>query len=105
MFGLDRLDTLFVVWAFSLQIIFIVHFAVRKRLFETYTLKIWLAGLCPVYPGLPDQHHTTEGRKKLVILAGRIPVPDSLPPTVTGWITSKNSIGGIPFARILCSPT
>lgn len=48
MFGFDRLDTLFVVWAFSLQIIFIVHFAVRKRFFETYTLKYgWLVyALC-----------------------------------------------------------
>lgn len=36
---LDKLDRLFVVWAFLLQIILIVHFALRKVLFESYTLK------------------------------------------------------------------
>ncbi len=48
MFDLDALDTLFVVWAFSLQIILIIHFAVRKRYFDTYTLKYgWLVyALC-----------------------------------------------------------
>jgi hypothetical protein len=48
MFGLDRLDTLFVVWAFFFQIILIFHFALRKRLLETYTLKYgWLVyALC-----------------------------------------------------------
>lgn len=48
MFGLDWLDTLFVVWAFFFQIVLIVHFALRKRLFETYTLKYgWLVyALC-----------------------------------------------------------
>jgi len=39
MFGLDRLDTLFMIWAFSLQIILIIHFAIRKPLFESYTKK------------------------------------------------------------------
>ena len=43
MLGLDSLDTLFVVWAFGFQIVLIVHFAVRKRFFESYTLKYgWL---------------------------------------------------------------
>lgn len=36
---LDRLDRLFVAWAFFLQIVLIVHFAVRKPLYESYTLK------------------------------------------------------------------
>ena len=36
---LDNLDKLFVVWAFLLQILLIVHFAIRKLLFESYTLK------------------------------------------------------------------
>jgi len=35
----DNLDLLFVVWAFSFQVILIVHFALRKRFFESYTLK------------------------------------------------------------------
>jgi len=40
---LDNLDRLFVVWAFFFQIVLIVHFAVRKRLFESYTLRFgWL---------------------------------------------------------------
>ena len=40
---LDNLDRLFVVWAFFFQIVLIVHFAMRKRLFESYTLKFgWL---------------------------------------------------------------
>jgi hypothetical protein len=43
MFALDRLDILFVIWAFLLQLILIIHFAVRKRFFESYTLKYgWL---------------------------------------------------------------
>ena len=48
MFGLDRLDTLFVIWAFTLQIVLILHFAVRKRFFESYTVKYgWLVyALC-----------------------------------------------------------
>jgi len=40
MLGLDSLDILFVVWAFFFQIVHIVHFALRKHFFETYTLKI-----------------------------------------------------------------
>jgi len=40
---IDNLDKLFVVWAFLLQIILIVHFAVRKRFFESYTMKFgWI---------------------------------------------------------------
>jgi len=40
---LDNLDRLFVIWAFFFQIILIVHFALRKRFFESYTLRFgWL---------------------------------------------------------------
>ena len=43
MLGLDDLDTLFVVWAFFFQSALIVHFAVRKRFYEGYTMKVgWL---------------------------------------------------------------
>jgi hypothetical protein len=43
MFELKKLDSLFVGWAFLFQIILIIHFAVRKRFFETYTLKFgWI---------------------------------------------------------------
>lgn len=43
MFGLDNLDTLFVIWAFFFQIVLIIHFALRKRFYESYTLQIgWL---------------------------------------------------------------
>lgn len=35
----DNLDKLFVIWAFFLQIVLIAHFAVRKILFDTYTVK------------------------------------------------------------------
>ena len=43
MFGLDKLNTLFVIWAFLLQILLIVHFAIRKPHFESYTLKFgWI---------------------------------------------------------------
>jgi len=39
----DSLDILFIVWAFTFQIVLIVHFAIRKRYFESYTLKYgWL---------------------------------------------------------------
>lgn len=45
---LDNLDKLFVVWAFFFQIVLIVHFAIRKRFFESYTLKYgWIVyALC-----------------------------------------------------------
>ncbi len=39
MMKLDSLDKLFVAWAFIFQILLIVHFAVRKTFFESYTLK------------------------------------------------------------------
>jgi len=43
MFDLDNLDIMFVVWAFFFQIILIVHFALRKRFFESYTMKVgWI---------------------------------------------------------------
>jgi len=45
---LDNLDKLFIVWAFLFQVVLIVHFALRKRLFESYTIKIgWIVyALC-----------------------------------------------------------
>jgi len=48
MFGLDKLDTLFVIWAFFLQIILIIHFAIRKPFIESYTKKFgWIVyALC-----------------------------------------------------------
>lgn len=52
MMGLDQLDSLFVLWAFSLQIALIIHFAIRKPFFESYTVKYgWLVyALC--FPAL-----------------------------------------------------
>jgi hypothetical protein len=45
---LDSLDRLFVAWAFFFQIVLIVHFAIRRFLFESYTLKYgWIVyALC-----------------------------------------------------------
>ena len=45
---LDKFDKLFVIWAFIFQIILILHFALRKPFFETYTVKYgWLVyALC-----------------------------------------------------------
>ena len=45
---LGKLDGLFVFWAFFVQIVFIVHFAVRKVFFDSYTLKFgWIVyALC-----------------------------------------------------------
>ena len=41
--SLDSLDFLFIIWAFFFQIVLIVHFAIRKRYFESYALKYgWL---------------------------------------------------------------
>jgi len=41
--SLDSLDILFITWAFTFQIVLIVHFSIRKRHFESYTLKYgWL---------------------------------------------------------------
>ena len=44
----DNLDKLFVSWAFLVQIVLIVHFAVRKPFFESYTVKFgWIVyALC-----------------------------------------------------------
>ncbi len=43
MFDLDNLDVLFVIWAFFFQTVLIVHFALRKRFFESYTVKVgWI---------------------------------------------------------------
>ena len=44
----DKLDKLYIIWAFALQIILILHFAVRKPYFEVYTAKYgWLVyALC-----------------------------------------------------------
>jgi len=36
---LDNLNKLFVIWAFLFQILLIVHFVIRKPLFENYTVK------------------------------------------------------------------
>lgn len=46
--NLDRLDRLFVVWAFLFQIVLIIHFALRKSFFSSYTLKYgWIVyALC-----------------------------------------------------------
>ena len=48
MSDLDDLDKLFVVWAFLFQVVLIVHFALRKPFFESYTLKFgWIVyALC-----------------------------------------------------------
>ena len=45
---LDRFDYLFIIWAFFFQTVLIIHFAVRKRFFESYTAKYgWLVyALC-----------------------------------------------------------
>ena len=39
MADLDNLDILFIIWAFFFHVVLIVHFALRKRFFETYTWK------------------------------------------------------------------
>ncbi len=45
---LDNLDKLFVFWSFFFQFVLIVHFALRKYFFESYTFKYgWLVyALC-----------------------------------------------------------
>jgi len=45
---LDSLDKLYVGWSFLFQTVFIIHFALRKHFFESYTLKYgWLVyALC-----------------------------------------------------------
>ncbi len=37
--SLDNAYKLFIAWAFFLQIVFIIHFAVRKLFFESYTMR------------------------------------------------------------------
>lgn len=48
MTDLDRLDRLFLAWAFLFQVVLIVHFALRKPFIESYTLRYgWLVyALC-----------------------------------------------------------
>jgi hypothetical protein len=36
---LDNLDKLFIAWTFFFQVVLLAHFALRKWLFESYTLK------------------------------------------------------------------
>ena len=45
---LDNLEKTFVIWAFIFQIVLIIHFAIRKPLFESYTQKYgWIVyALC-----------------------------------------------------------
>jgi hypothetical protein len=45
---LDNLEKLFIAWAFLFQIILIIHFALRKPFFESYTVKYgWIVyALC-----------------------------------------------------------
>jgi hypothetical protein len=47
-FGLDKLDAVFVSWAFLVQILLIIHFLIRKPFFESYTKRYgWLVyALC-----------------------------------------------------------
>ncbi len=46
--NMDNLEKLFVIWAFLFQIILIIHFALRKPFFESYTIKFgWIVyALC-----------------------------------------------------------
>ena len=48
MSDLDNLDKLYIVWAFTFQIVLIVHFALRKPFFDSYTAKYgWIVyALC-----------------------------------------------------------
>lgn len=39
MFGLDSYDTLFIFWAFFLEIVLVIHFAIRKPFYDVYTRK------------------------------------------------------------------
>jgi hypothetical protein len=45
---MDNLDRLFIAWAFLFQTILIIHFALRKPFFESYTVKYgWIVyALC-----------------------------------------------------------
>lgn len=44
----DNMGKLFIVWAFFFQIVLIIHFAIRKRFFKSYTLQYgWIVyALC-----------------------------------------------------------
>ena len=44
----DKFDRLFVIWAFIFQVVLILHFALRKPFFESYTVKFgWIVyALC-----------------------------------------------------------
>jgi hypothetical protein len=46
--NMDKLDKLYVVWAFLFQIVLVVHFALRKPFFESYATKFgWIVyALC-----------------------------------------------------------
>ena len=48
MVNLDKLDKMFIAWAFFFQVVLIIHFALRKRFFESYTMKFgWIVyALC-----------------------------------------------------------
>ena len=37
--NLDKFDRLFVFWAFLFQIVLVIHFALRKPFYESYTAK------------------------------------------------------------------
>jgi hypothetical protein len=37
--AIDRLDILFVIWAFLFQVVLIIHFALRKWLFAKYVMR------------------------------------------------------------------
>jgi hypothetical protein len=39
MLGLDKLETLFVAWAFLFQIVLIIHFVLRRWFFDTYIMQ------------------------------------------------------------------
>ena len=50
--NLDQLDQMFVVWAFLYQIVLIIHFSIRKRYFESYTMKYGWIVYALAIPGL-----------------------------------------------------
>ena len=50
--SLDKLDRLFIVWAFLLQVILIIHFAIRKPLMESYTEKFGWIVYAPCVPAV-----------------------------------------------------
>ena len=48
MFSTDIFDTVFVFWAFFIQVALIFHFMFRKKFFQSYTMKkgFWIYSLC-----------------------------------------------------------